>query len=404
MSNESKKIVFFCESVTLAHVARCRLLADELAKKEHAIIFYCDDHFNRFFPQPNYQIKRLDCTAPDTFIEWNLKSQPIWPAIRIREYLKRDELILTEENPDLVIGDMRHTLQISARKQNIPYLNVINGYWCSSRDFALPIPDVPVRRALGTYFSQLLFDLLKPILMLPHTLPFNRYRQQYSLPAIKKRSLPHIFCESDYTAYLDMPSLIDMDLSTPNKRAVGPVLWSPDIDTPDWWETIPTHKPIIYINLGSSGDASFLPALVETLAKNPYTLIVGTASDKITLPTQYDNVFSSQFVPGDKACEIADISITNGGSPTTMQALANGIFSIGVCFNIDQLVNMQTLKLKDVGEYFYPSKSELPKIEACCREKLNNRPDLSHYATEINQNNPYQHFNNLVDDILKTSL
>lgn len=403
MTSASKKIVFFCESVTLAHVARCRLLADSLVDKGVTIVFYCDDHFDRFFPKANYPIKRLASTPPETFIEWNLKSQPIWSARRIDEYLKQDKHILDKENPDLVIGDMRHTLQISAKKQNIPYLNVINGYWCSGREVALPIPDVPIRRVLGTYSSQALFDLLKPVLMIPHTRPFARCRQQFSLPAVRQRSLPHIFCESDYTVYLDLPSLVDMDLSSPNKRAIGPVLWSPQIDTPDWWERIPRHNPIVYINLGSSGDASFLPALVETLANNPYTLIVGTASDEITLPTHYDNVFSARFIPGDKACEIADISITNGGSPTTMQALANGIFSIGVCFNIDQLVNMQTLKSKGVGEYFYPSKRELVKIEACCRAQLNKKQDLSLYAEEIKQNNPYESFNTFIDDILQGS-
>ena len=329
------KVLFFCESVTLAHVARCRLLADHLHRDRCCeIVFYCDDHYDDLFSTPGYEIKPLFSTAPATFIEWNLKSLPIWPKHRVLSYLHKDKEILEAEKPALVIGDMRHTLQISAKQLSIPYLNVINGYWCSSRSHELPIPNVPIREVLGTALSQRIFNFIKPLLMGAHTSPFKQSRIDNGLMPVKSRSLPHIFCESDYTAYLDLPEIVDMDLVNDNKRAIGPVNWSPDIEVPSWWSEIPTNKPTIYINLGSSGDSQLLPELVDVLAKHKVTLIVGTASDSIVLSDEYDNVYWEKFIPGDKACEIADVSISNGGSPTTMQALASGIFSIGICFNI----------------------------------------------------------------------
>lgn len=395
-----RKIVFLCESVTLAHVARSRLLADSLPTSDFTIKFYCDGHYESLFESPKYPIIPLGSTPPAQFVEWNLKSQPIWPKQRIQEYFAKDLVILEEESPDLVIGDMRQSLQISARKLGIPYLNVINGYWCAKDETFLPIPDVLPRRLLGTSLAQKVFNALRPLLMIPHTTPFSHARKNSGLPPLRVKALPHIFCEADYNVYLDLPQLVDMDCDGTKNVAIGPVLWSPKMDVPSWWQRLPINRPIIYINFGSSGDPSLLPSLVDMLAELNVTLIVGTASKDTVIEKKYDNVFSEAFIPGDKASDLCDICISNGGSPTTMQALASGAYCIGVCFNIDQLVNMHSLKEKGVGDYFYPTPSELPKIKAVCEKILNSPVDLSSIQKLIQENDPYQRFRDLIGKIL----
>ena len=400
MSMTKKKVVFFCESVTLAHVARSRLIADHIDSKKYDVVFYCDDYYDHLFSSPAYEIKPLHSTPPQKFIEWNLKSQPIWGRARINEYLERDAEILDLEKPDVVIGDMRHTLQISAKKRAIPYINIINGYWSSSRDITLPIPDVLVRRLLGTNLAQRVFEMIKPIVMIPHVTPFKKIRERHGLPPLNRYTLPDIFCECDYIAYLDLPEIVDMDANSKDKWAIGPILWSPEIETPTWWENIPTNKPIVYVNLGSSGDSSLLPKLVERLVKHDITLIVGTADKHLTL-SEHDNLYQDTFIPGDKACQIADVCISNGGSPTAMQALASAVYSIGICFNIDQLVNMHTLRKSGLGEYFYPTVAELAKIERACIQAIENKKDLSHQAAIINNNLPYDKFNKMLQSVFE---
>jgi len=62
-----------------------------------------------------------------------------------------------------------------------------------------------------------------------------------------------------------------------------------------------------------------------------------------------DRVFVSDYLPGDLACQRADLVICNGGSPTTHQALAAGKPVIGVPANLDQHLNMMEVTREGAG-------------------------------------------------------
>ena len=38
-----------------------------------------------------------------------------------------------------------------------------------------------------------------------------------------------------------------------NHQYLGPVLWSPAVELPGWWDSLPTDRPIVYATLGTSG-------------------------------------------------------------------------------------------------------------------------------------------------------
>jgi UDP:flavonoid glycosyltransferase YjiC (YdhE family) len=83
----------------------------------------------------------------------------------------------------------------------------------------------------------------------------------------------------------------------PEHRYIGPVLWSPQVPLPAWWDTIPTDRPIIYMTLGSSGDMATLPTIVAALAALPVTVLVATAGRR-TLEALPPNVFVADYLPG----------------------------------------------------------------------------------------------------------
>lgn len=396
--SKKKKIIFICKAVTLAHMARSRLLADHINHDKYEVIFYRDPHYDHLFKPPVYTVKPLGGITPAEFIKINLESRPVWSRELIDRYLKKDFEIFEEEKPDIVVGDLRHSLQISARKYKIPYVNIMNAHWNPVFFDILPVPDVAARRILGTFIAQKIVNLFYPLFMQPHIKHFKKARKDHGLPALKGKTLHPYFSESDYLIHPDLEELYEPGRIDSQTHFIGPVNWAPHIELPTWWDAVPQDKPIIYINLGSSGDPRFLRGLVERLARHDVTLLVATVDKDIVLP-RADNIFSSVYLPGDQACKKADIFICNGGTPSMMQGLAGEAYSIGVCFNIDQLVNMHFLSKAGLGKSFYAAANEIPAIEKLCLSVLDNKPDFSQIAARINNNNPFEKFNKLIDSI-----
>jgi UDP:flavonoid glycosyltransferase YjiC (YdhE family) len=60
-------------------------------------------------------------------------------------------------------------------------------------------------------------------------------------------------------------------------------------------------------------------------------------------------VYIADYLPMDAATRRSQLVISNGGSLTTYHALANGVPVIGLCSNMDQLLNMHAVERLDVG-------------------------------------------------------
>lgn len=58
----------------------------------------------------------------------------------------------------------------------------------------------------------------------------------------------------------------------------------------------------------------------------------------------HDSVFCSAYLPGNQAAARADLVVCNGGSPTTFQALSEGVPVLGIPGNLDQFLNMHYLE------------------------------------------------------------
>jgi len=133
-----------------------------------------------------------------------------------------------------------------------------------------------------------------------------------------------------------------------NHRYLGPPLWSARAPLPDWWDRLPEGSPVVLLTLGSSGRADLLPMALSALSELPITVIAATAG-KIDLPDVPANAFVADYLPLDIASRRASLVICNGGSLTTYQALATGIPILGICSNMDQLLNMNAIERLGAG-------------------------------------------------------
>jgi uncharacterized protein (DUF2141 family) len=104
----------------------------------------------------------------------------------------------------------------------------------------------------------------------------------------------------------------------------------------------------VYVTLGSSGRLDVLPKIVEALASLDVAVILASAGRSVpsALPPGF---VVAPFVPGDLAARRSRLVISNGGSSTGYQALAEGVPVLGLPSNLDQFLAMAAIERSGAG-------------------------------------------------------
>lgn len=341
------RILFFCEAVTLAHVARPASLAQSLDEERFEVHFAHHPRYQSLLGELPVTHHEITSIEPQQFMHALAQGQPLYDRQTLSAYVEEDLRLIDSVQPDVIVGDFRISLQVSAALAQVPYLTLSNAYWSPYCRQRYVVPELPFAKLLGPTLGQKLFTLARPVAFALHCRPMNAVRRFYGLPSLG-HNLSRIYTHADYTLYADAPALYDMAPLPVNHRFVGPIPWSPDTELPHWWNDLPQHRPFIYVTLGSSGQAQLLPQLIAALGRSEVTALVSTAGAEV--PSQLpDNVFVSTYLPGDEAVKLASLVVCNGGSPTTQQALLAGVPVIGIASNLDQYLNMATLTRAGAG-------------------------------------------------------
>jgi dTDP-L-oleandrosyltransferase len=61
------------------------------------------------------------------------------------------------------------------------------------------------------------------------------------------------------------------------------------------------------------------------------------------------NVFATDFAPGERLLERADVCVSHGGNGTLYQALTAGVPVVGIPTHVDQQIQMQLCEASGVG-------------------------------------------------------
>lgn len=362
MGIQMKHILFFAEAVTLAHMARCVALANELYNSgSYIITIAADNRYDDIIGSLPFQRVPLNSISSQFFENKLAHGFPIYDAKTLTNYVNEDLRIIGEINPDFIIGDFRISLAISSRLKKVPYATITNAYWSPYANIEYPIPEMPLTKIFGVTIAQKLFNGVRPIVFKLHTLAFNKVHKKYFHSALSY-DLREIYTHADYTFYADVETLIPMKSLPGDHIFIGPILWSAKVPLPDWWESLPADKPIVFISLGSSGDKRLLPLLLETLSHMAVTVICATAK-KTVVEKSYENIFIADFLPADLAVKKADIVITNGGSPMAYQCFSENKYIIGLPSNLDQYLMMSLVDKKGYGKLIRSGKVNANIIE-----------------------------------------
>ncbi|HRY15678.1 MAG TPA: glycosyl transferase family 1, partial [Candidatus Competibacteraceae bacterium] len=202
-----KHILFLGEAVTLAHVVRPIVLARALDPARYEITLASDERYLKLFEELPFAWRPIETIPTIKFLDNLTKGRPVYDLDTLRGYVRADLALLEAVKPDIVVGDFRISLGVSARVAGVPYVTITNAYWGPYSQLPFPLPEHPMTQVLGVGLSQSLFNLARPLVFALHTLPLNRVRREYGLPSLGY-DLRTVYTDADQTLYADIPEFI----------------------------------------------------------------------------------------------------------------------------------------------------------------------------------------------------
>jgi UDP:flavonoid glycosyltransferase YjiC (YdhE family) len=285
----------------------------------------------------------LHSIGSPAFLHAVAKGQPVFPFKTLRSYVEDDLRMIEAVSPDVVVGDFRISLAISARLAAVRYIAVSNAYWSPHAKLRMEAPVHKISRTFGPRVANALFRVVRPLVFAYHSLPMHRACRKYGRPTLGW-DLRRVFTESDLTLFADVPEL---GPAIPAEEAsryqfLGPITWSSQAPMPDAIAAAASDLPLVYVNLGSSGDPRLLEVILEALSPVDCHAAVATAGASLGRKSTR-RVTIADFLPGDEVTRRASLVICNGGSMTCHEALRHGVPVFAIPANLDQLLNVAHL-------------------------------------------------------------
>jgi UDP:flavonoid glycosyltransferase YjiC (YdhE family) len=342
-----RRILFLAEGATMAHFVRPLALADSLDTCRYDIHFYAPSRFSRYLKDKPFSIGELQSMPGERFLENLARGAPAFPAEVIRGYVKQDRELIRRIRPDLVIGDMRLSLPISARLEGALSAVMINAYWSPYTKHRSILPSLPLTRVVPPRLLGAVYRLAEPLAYAVHVGEMNRVRKEFGMPALPA-DLRVMYTEGDYVLYPDIPEFVPACNLPANHRYVGICQWTPPCAKPDWWSRMCVDpKPKVFVSLGSSGPLSAVPALLKALSKLPVSVVIATSGRPI--PGVGPDAYIADLLPFTETAGRASVVVSHGGSGGLYPAIAAGTPVLGIPSNADQHLSTAVLEESGAG-------------------------------------------------------
>lgn len=364
------KILFIGEAVSLAHISRPLVLANSLDRNIYDLTFACDPIYKKFVAQyADIAYVPLKSISPEAFMKSLYYGKTIYDQKTLHNYVKEDVNLINDINPDLVIGDFRVSLSISANICKKPFFALSNAHWSPFADNNFVSPETIYNKIFGLPISNFVFKHTYPMLFKQQAKPFNAVAKFYGQETVN--DIREMYTRGGKVLYLDPADLIQMKSMPINHHFLGPIIYSPKINEPIWLKDLKNRSKNIYATFGSSGMASLLPTVCQSILDAKCDAVITTAN-RVTIP-EHANIKQADFLPGESVLEHSILAICNGGSATVYQALSKGVPVIGIPQNMDQFLTMQIIEKNGLGIMLRPNQANVKNISKAINKILQDK-------------------------------
>lgn len=350
------RLLFFGEILSLSHCVRPWFLARSIDLDQYDVTFACAKHPSAFDSaiDPRIAIVTLHTsTTPEVFNAALAQGRIPFDETGIRANVSEDIDIIARVKPDVVIGDFRLSLAISSRHSGVPYINLGHLLWSRHVAHESIYPaNIKATRYLPLPLAKVLFKFLTPVFLAKICHPFNRVCASYGQPDFE--SVYTLYTGGDESCFLDHPDIF-LDVSLPqHAHIIGPINYSFNIAKPAWWQEAETGRPWVYLCMGSTGDLTTLPTIIEGLRDFPVEIILSTAGRPCSLPPM-SNLWVTDYLPNAQVLEKSALLITHGGYSGTYPAMEAGVPILGIPSNLDQFLSMSLVLKNNFGSQLRPT-------------------------------------------------
>ena len=346
MSLPRIKVLFFAEGATLAHVVRPFALARTLDPDRFDVAFCRPPAFRWLTSKAPFAVTDLRCQDASVFAHRLAHGSPLYDVATLVGYVEDDLALIDTVRPDVIVGDFRLSLSASARLRSISYMTICDAYWSPERPLRPLLPVLGFTRHVPIPVAEGLFRCVSGLMFRFHALPVERLRAKYGLPSLGF-DLRRCYTDADFRLFANFPQLFPEVHEAKNAAFIGPVTWFPGEGSAQ--DFVEKDMPLIYVTMGSSGDPRLLEKVIPVLELTGIPIVVATAGKPLSFKPASARTKIFDYLPGNLVCQHAKLVVCNGGSPTTSQALANGVPVLGIAQNMDQFLNMQAIEKYGAG-------------------------------------------------------
>ncbi|MGZ4920513.1 MAG: glycosyltransferase [Halobacteriota archaeon] len=365
-----KKILFIVDGITWSQVVRLLVLARGLDPRRYEVHFASARFDEHMFDGSNFKRWHITSVCPEEWVTAVAFGLRPYDEATLARYVAEELHLYEVIQPDLVVDHARWSTTISAPVFGVPCASIIDAYWSrrTTRRFPMPdsvpwstladaflgrrttrhrfrIPDLPLVRLPGASLAEkFIYPTLLPTVLRHIVAPVNKLRRKYGLSELG--DLRDVMTWGDYVLFPSDPLITPLTHQAPHETFLGPVLWSPEIPLPPFWDELGQNRPMIYATLGSSGRIDVVPQVLEALGGMDVDVVFSTAG-RVMPQHLPDNVNVVDMIPGDLAARKSAVVVCNGGASTGYQALAEGTPIVGIPANLDQL--LATVAMREVG-------------------------------------------------------
>jgi len=373
------KVLFFAEGATLAHVVRPLMLAKGLNPACFDVALCRPESFSKFTNGLTFPVLDLECQESDVFTRKLDRGSPLYDFSTLCRYAEADLALIDSEKPDVIVGDFRLSLSVSARIRSIPYIAICDAYWSPERVLTPPLPVMGFTRYAPIELSQFLFRRIAPFAFRLHAQPLEKLRAKFGLPSLGN-DLRRCYTDADLRLFANFQALFPDVRTHEGADFIGPIAWSPEFVGDLSFLT--GEGPLTYITMGSSGNPEVIEKLVPILENLGSRIVITTAGKPLSFTPKLPTTRIFDYLPGSMICQQASLVICNGGSPTTNQALTCGVPVLGIAQNMDQFLNMEAIVSYGAGRLIRADRAEVPRLRDAI-DTLMNHPEFNHHAQEL---------------------
>lgn len=311
--------------------------------------------------------------------DWRAHNQRESLARSVRGFCARAEFdapdlrqAIAEERPDALLVDINSWGGLAAAE-------AWGGPWATFCPYPLALRSndappfgpgfPPARGPLGRLRDRLLRPLVLGTIektMLP---PLNGVRGNMGLTPLD--AVDDMFRRPPLVLYLTAEPFEYPRSDWPdNIVMVGPCVWEPAQDPPQWLEEI--TRPIVLVTTSSEfqDDGRLVQAAFDALADEPVTVVATLPAGDATHIKTPANGRLERFTPHGALLDRAVCAITHGGMGATQKALARGVPVCAVPFGRDQFEVARRVEVAGAGTRLPANRLRPDRLRAKVREAM----------------------------------